>query len=129
MYNDQAMLAKSEWNQPDKLVTDEEFVAADLGYSTTDWINVLTPFSKKDLDKNPEYKEWNKDLNSDRTIIENTFSELKSRFQIFENPWRRDRHLFPIALRVCLKLLNRYWRLPGNMPPGLRRHSKSIYIR
>lgn len=129
LYNDQAMLKKSKWNQPDKLVGDDEFIAADSGYCTTEWINVLTPFSKKELEENPEFKEFNKAINSDRSIIENTFAELKAHFRIFDQPWRRDRHLFPLALRVCLKLLNRYWRLPGNMPPGLRRHCNNIYIR
>ena len=122
LYNDQAMLKKSKWNQPDMLVTNDEFIGADSGYWCTEHINVLKPFNEHALKQNPELKMWNETLNSDRSLIENTFSELKAHFRMLEAPWRRNEHLFPLALRVCLKLLNRNSRLPRNSPPGLRRN-------
>lgn len=127
MYNDQAMLAKSKWNQPGKLTDDHQYVGGDSGYTSTEHLNVVHPFPKKDLDENPEFRLWNKQYNYDRGLIEHNFGTVQEKFFIFHYPWRRDRHLFPLALRVCLKLLNRYWMLPGNLPPGLRRKYNKKY--
>ena len=121
MYNDQAMLQKSEWNKPGVLTNDDEYVGADLGYVSTQHINVLTPYNKEELRQYPDGKGWNKIFNKDRGLIERTFGVFEETMRIFDSPWRRHRHLFPLALRVSMKLMNRYWRLPGNMPPGLAR--------
>ena len=121
LYNDQAMLSKSKWNRPNKLTNDDEYVGADLGYASTQYINVMKPFSNKDLKEIPDLKLWNKFFNADRSLIERNLAVIRSVFRIFDAPWRRNKHLFPLALRVCLKLLNKYWRLPQNLPPGLKR--------
>ena len=121
MYNDQGMLQKSKWNQPGKLTDDHQYVGGDSGYYSTEHINVARPFTKDEMKKNPDLKWWNKAFNYDRGLIEHNFGDVHETFFIFDYPWRRDRHLFPLTLRVCLKLLNRYWSLDGNLPPGLRR--------
>ena len=114
------MLENSDWNAPGALVVDGEFVGADEGYYYTRNVAIVKPISKEKLEAHPECKEWNKAFNLDRGLIERTFGILKSRFKIFDLPWKRHKELFPIALRVSLKLLNRYWRLDGNMSPGLK---------
>lgn len=121
LYNDQAMLHNSKWNAPDKLTKHNEYVGADSIYASTEYISVMKPFDKKILIQHPEYKSWNKTINQDRSLVERNFAIFKETFRIFDQPWRRHRHLFSIALRVCLKLMNKYWRLPQNMPPGLKR--------
>lgn len=126
LYSDQGMLSKSKWNEPNKLTGDDEYVGADLGYASTDHINVMKPFTEKALKENPEFKTWNKAFNADRSLIERNFAILQEVFRIFDKPWRRNKHLFPITLRVCMKLLNRYWRLPQNLPPGLRKKQQII---
>ena len=114
------MLKRSVWNQPDVLVSEGEFVGADEGYHDTAHIDVIKPFSKAELVAEPALKVWNKDFNRDRQMIERSFGILKQRFAIFEMPWKRNTDSFPVALRVCLKLLNRYWRVSGT-PPGLKK--------
>ena len=121
LQNDQGMLIKSVWNDPGVLTNEGEWVGADDGYSNTANINIVKPFTKDELDEDPELKPWNKVFNRDRGLIERTFAILKGRFAIFDMPWKRAIDLFPLALRVCMKLLNRYWRLNGNVPPGLKR--------
>ena len=121
LQNDQGMLTKSVWNNPGVLTNEGERVGADDGYSDTAHTNILKPFKKEELDADPELKPWNKVFNRDRGLIERTFAILKGRFAIFDMPWKRDIALFPLALRVCMKLLNRYWRMDGNVPPGLKR--------
>ena len=121
LFNDQAMLLNSDWNQPDKLTRDNEYVAADKGYASTEWINVMKPFSQKDLVAIPSLKLWSQYFNEDRGLIERNFAAVKGIFRIFDSPWRRNMHLFPLALTVALKLLNHYWSLPENMSPGMRR--------
>ena len=118
------MLKKSAWNKPGVLTSESEYIGADKGYTTTQYINVLKPFSEPELKTNPEFGTWNKAFNKDRGLIERMFAILKGRFGIFAAPWKRHKQLFPLALRVSLKLLNFYWRLPGNTPPGLTRQKK-----
>ena len=115
------MLTKSVWNNPGVLTNEGEWVGADDGYSDTAHINIVKPFKKEECDLDPELKPWNKVFNRDRGLIERTFAILKERFAIFDMPWKREIGLFPLALRVCMKLLNRYWRLEGNVPPGMKR--------
>ena len=112
LYNDQAMLKNSDWNRPNKLTQQNEYIGGDKGYASTDWINVMKPFSKKDLADMPNLRLWNQVFNNDRQKIECNFAAVKGIFRIFDNPWRRNRHLFPLALKVALKLLNHYWSLP-----------------
>ena len=127
LHSDQGMLNKSAWNSRPGILTDEgEWVGADEGYSDAVYINIVSPFKKEELDEEPELKPWNKVFNRDRGLIERTFAILKGRFAIFDMPWKRDIDLFPVALRVCLKLLNRYWRLNENVPPGLQRKIDQI---
>ena len=121
LYSDQGMLNKSKWNDaPGKLTEGDEYVGADLGYSSTNHINVMKPLGKKTIRLYPFCAEWNKVFNGDRSLIERNFADLQQKFKILAIPWRREKHLFPLALRVCLKLLNRYWSLPGNLPPALK---------
>ena len=120
--SDQSMLKNSFWNNPDVLTKAGEYVGADLGYSPTEHINVLTPFREIDALKNAVHGNWNKDFNSDRELVEREFGFIKNSFKIFDKPWRRKRELFSLALRVTLKLVNRYWRLNGG-PFGLHRQS------
>ena len=114
------MLTRSYWNNPDVLTADGEYVGADLGYSSTKHINVMTPFGETDSLSNPTLAAWNKQFNSDRELVEREFAFIKNSLKIFDRPWRRKRDLFPLALRVALKLANRYWRL-NNGPFGLSR--------
>ena len=118
--SDQSMLNNSFWNNPNVLTKRGELVGADLGYATTDHINVLTPFKESESVGNQAYKNWNKDFNADRELVEREFGFIKNSFKIFDKPWRRKRELFPLALRVTLKLANRYWRL-NEGPLGLYR--------
>ena len=115
------MLINSTWNQKDALVTEDEYVGGDAGYWDTEFINVVKPISKSDLDQNPQLKDFNSRFNYERGLIEHTFAFLKQKFRIFDQPWRRHKELFPVALRVCLKLCNKYWRLDGNHPLGYER--------
>lgn len=127
LYSDQGMLNKSKWNEaPRKLTDDDEFVGADLEYASTNHIKVMKPLDKKTLRMYPLCSQWNKAFNADRSLIERNFADLQQKFKILAVPWRRDKHLFPLALRVCLKLLNRYWSLPGNLPPGLRAKMNAV---
>ena len=127
LYSDQGMLNKSKWNdEAGKLTENDEYVAADLGYSSTYHINVMKPLGLKTLRLYPFCREWNKVFNGDRSLIERNFADLQQKFKILAVPWRRDKHLFPLALRVCLKLMNRFWDLPGNLPPGLKSKQNSL---
>ena len=120
--NDQGMLRDSAWNSgPDILTSDGQRIGCDEGYWSTQYINVTKPYSKEHLDAHPEHKPWNKAFNIDRSLIERMFGILKCTFRIFDQPWRRHKDVFPLALSVSLKLLNKYWRLPQNCPPGLKR--------
>ena len=96
-------------------------VGADEDYSNTAHVNVVKPFCKDELEVSPELKPWNEIFDLDRGLNERTFAILKGRFVIFDMPWKRDVDSFPVALRVCIKLLNRYWRLNENVTPGLKR--------
>ena len=118
--NDQSMLRNSYWNNPDVLTKAGELVGADLGYAPTEHVNVLTPFKEIDTLRNEVYARWNKEFNSDRELVEREFGFIKNSFKIFDKPWRRKREIFPLALRVTLKLANRHWRLNGG-PFGLSR--------
>lgn len=120
------MLQRSVWNQPDVLVSEGQYVGTDDGYHDTDHINVMKPFKKAELDSEPALKIWNKDFNRDRQMIERSFGIVKNRFTIFDMPWKRDIDIFPVALRVCLKLLNRYWRVSGTPPPGMKKKLKQM---
>ena len=122
--SDQSMLKDSYWNNPDVLTKNNEYVGADLGYKSTKYINVLYPFGELESLKNRQYGSWNKLFNADRELIEREFGFIKNSFKIFDKPWRRKRELFPLALRVTLKLVNRYWRLNGD-PLGLHRQKSS----
>ena len=119
LYNDQKMLILSDWNRPDALTEDNEYVGCDKGYWPTEHINVLRPFSTQETENDAEYAKWNKIFNRDRNLIERTFGIFQSTFRIFDMPWRRHKHLFGVALRVCMKLMNRWWMLDSNRPPGL----------
>lgn len=120
------MLENSDWNKPGVLTVDGEFVGADEGYCYTRNVAIVKPISKDKLEAHPECKEWNKAFNIDRGLVERTFAILKRRFKIFDLSWTRHRALFPLALRVSLKLLNRFWRLDGQMSPGLKRQYARI---
>lgn len=119
--NDQSMLDDSSWNVPNGLVADHEYVGADLGYTDTQHIQIAKPYNNEELETDPSLQGWNEQFNMERGLIERTFALLKGKFRIFDLPWRMHRDLFPVALRVALKLLNRWWRLDSNAPPGQRR--------
>lgn len=114
------MLANSCWNNPGVLTADGEFVGADLGYESTDHINVYSPFKDSETANNKTLADWNKIFNSDRELVEREFGFIKNSLKIFDRPWRRKRDMFALALRVALKLVNRYWRL-NEGPLGLIR--------
>ncbi len=118
--NDQSMLNSSYWNNPDILTANDEYIGADLGYTSTEHINVVSPFSEYESTVNPTFAKWNKEFNADRELVEREFGFIKNSMKIFDRPWRRKRELFPVALRVALKLANRYWRL-NQGPFGLER--------
>ena len=118
--SDQSMLANSYWNNPGVLTAAGEYVGADLGYTSTDHINVYSPFSESETLANKTYAAWNKTFNSDRELVEREFGFIKNSLKIFDRPWRRKRDMFALALRVALKLINRYWRL-NRGPLGLAR--------
>ena len=121
------MLINSVWNQSPGMLTDShEYIGGDEGYWDTQYINVRKPVQQSDISKEPGLKTFNKKFNYDRGLIEHTFAILKEKFKIFEYPWTRHKDLFPLALRVCLKLLNKWWRLDGNDPPGLKRYVANI---
>ena len=103
-----------------RVTTDGEYIGADLGYSSTEHINVIAPFSEHASLTNPTLGRWNKQFNSDRELVEREFGFIKNSLKIFDRPWRRKRSVFPLALRVALKIINRYWRL-NDGPLGLAR--------
>ena len=111
--NDQKMLKESKWNKPNALINDNEYLMADGGYFPTEHLNVLTPATEKQKSENADLKIFNKTFNGQRSVIERTFGQLECKFSILAFPWRRKLELFPVCLRVCLKLMNRYWRLNG----------------
>ena len=113
--NDQKMLQNSHWNQKDALVTEKQSINADGGYTSTKHINVNKPATQAEIKKNPQLKEFNTKFNSDRSQIERAFGIMKNHFAILRNPWRRKKELFPLCLRVCMKLMNRYWSLYGTL--------------
>ena len=115
LVSDQSMLKNSYWNNPGELTTDDEYIGADLGYKSTEHINVMSPYEELQSLTNPEWARWNKLFNADRELVEREFGFIKNSFKIFDKPWRRKRELFPLALRVTLKLANRYWRLQRGM--------------
>ena len=119
--NDQKMLKESEWNSKDKLTAQEESMMGDGGYWSAQYINVSKPFSEAEIKNNEYLTYFNKIFNGERAIIERAFAFLKEKCSIFDRPWKRKKHLLPIALRVSLKLCNRYWRRDRNMPLGLKR--------
>ncbi len=119
------MLIRSSLNKPNVLTGGyKEIVGGDIGYTTTDHINIFKPYPKEVTDVDPVKKAWNKTFNNDRGLIERTFNMLKAKFRIFDQPWRMNPNLFSLALRVCLKLLNKFWRLPGNNALGWKRIQK-----
>ena len=121
--DDQNMLKNSVWNQkPGAIVEETEKIAGDAGYWSTQNVNVVKPISQADVETDPGFKAFNKKFNYDRGLIEHSFAILKGKFKIFDLPWTRHKDLFPLALRVCLKLLNKWWRVDGNDPPGLQRY-------
>ena len=125
--NDQGMLTNSVWNKAPGILTKvRESVGGDEGYWETKFISVTKPVNKTDLEADPGRKYFNKKFNYDRGLIEHTFAILKEKFRIFDLPWLRHRNLFPLALRVCLKLMNKWWRLDENNPPGLKRRIAQI---
>ena len=111
--NDQKMLKESKWNKPNVLINDNEYLMADGGYFPTQHLNVLTPATEKQKSENNDLRMFNKTFNAERSEIERTFGQLQCKFSILAFPWRRKLELFPVCLRVCLKLMNRYWRLYG----------------
>lgn len=113
--NDQSMLQTSPWNTADGLVAADEGLAADGGYASTEHIAVVTPASKTELLKDPPLVEFNEYFNADRGKIECAIGAIKRECKILMYPWRRRVELFPLCLRVCLKLMNRYWRLYGSL--------------
>ena len=118
--SDQSMLKKSYWNNPGVLTADDEYVGADLGYKSTEHINVLSPFDETESETNKQSSFWNKLFNKDRELVEREFGFIKNSFKIFDEPWRRKRYLFSLALRVTLKLVNGYWRM-NDGPLGIHR--------
>lgn len=123
---DQKMLINSVWNQPDALVSGNESVGADGGYHCTDYIKITKPFPAPIASSSEYARIFNKSFNAERALIERTFAFLKRKFQIFAQPWRRNKFLFPVALRVALKLCNRFWMEIENMPLGLQRQYDKI---
>ena len=120
LHNDQSMLTGSSWNNAGVLTSAGEYIGADLGYSSTEHINVVAPFSEYESVMNPTLGKWNKEFNADRELVEREFGFIKNSLKIFDRPWRRKRSLFPLALRVGLKIINRYWRM-NEGPLGLAR--------
>lgn len=118
--NDQKMLIDSDWNEQDALVSGQEAVAADGGYWTTEHIKITKPFTVAETATDPTLQAFNELFNAERSLIERNFGFLKEKCAIFDVPWKRDKQLLPIALRVGLKLCNRYWRRADNLPPGLQ---------
>lgn len=122
MYNDQGIVNKSMWNREGVLTEgDDEFVLGDLGFSTTEHINVLQPANARELLERPDLKYLNDALNGDRSQLERNFGVFQNTYRIFDQPWRRHPQLFPITLQVCMKLQNRLWRQPDRMVPNMMR--------
>ena len=113
--NDQGMLLNSKWNVPNGLVLDYEGVEADLGYATTENITIIKPATQKEIAKQPELMEFNLELNQDRQDIERGLGALQQQCAILTQPWRRSFGTLPMCINVCLKLMNRYWRLNGSL--------------
>ena len=55
---------------------------------------------------NPMLKEYNRVLNSERSLIERRFGVLKNTFRIILKPFLFSKKLFPVVFRVCCKLHN-----------------------
>ena len=126
--NDQKKLKNSVWNKPGVLTTGDECIGADGGYFPTQHINVSKPFTATELLSGGDtLADWNKTFNADREVIERSFGFLKKKFHIFAQPWRRNKLLFPVALRVALKLCNRFWRECENMPLGLKKQYNALH--
>ncbi len=114
LYNDQAMLHASHWNQHNTLnlgPTDQ--IGADGGYFSTDNLTVVTPANVRQLRQHPHWREFNTRFNAKRVWIEQRFGALKGKYNIFMDPWRRAPELFPEVLECVLKLLNFRWELDG----------------
>ena len=55
LVSDQSMLHNSYWNNAGVLTADGEYVGADLGYKSTECINVLAPFPEAESLRNRTY--------------------------------------------------------------------------
>ena len=118
---DQGMLTESVWNESNVLTSEGENVGADGGYYSTQYINISKPFTVPELAAEPYLKAFNEVFNAERSAIERAFAFLKYKCQIFARPWKRQKWLLPIAVRVCLKLCNQYWRSEQHLPMGLQK--------
>ena len=113
--NDQSMVADSPWNQSEsKLQSDGQSWGADGGYSCTDNLVIVTPATATDIINDPELCIFNQEFNHYRKNIEREFAQLKNRFEILFKPFDKDLKHFGKILGLCLKMMNRYWRLNGH---------------
>ena len=119
--NDQGFMMRSHWNTPNGLVGPNEWVLADGGYFSTQHINVARPFRTARAANDQDLMEWNVEQARDRNLIECTFGVFKQRMKIFDKPWFHEKALFPLAFRVALKLMNRFWRRSEDGPLGAMR--------
>ena len=124
--NDQRMLIDSDWNHPNALVTGQEAVGADGGYFTTAHVNITKPFTVAETQADPILKAFNSMFNAERSLIERNFAFLKEKCALFDRPWKMEKELLPISLRVALKLCNKYWRSAGRLPPGLQKMKEML---
>ena len=75
------MLNNSYWNNAGVLTDEGEYVGADLGYCSTEHINVFAPFKEAESQTCAEYASWNKIFNSDRELVEREFGFIKNTFK------------------------------------------------
>ena len=112
--NDQSMIADSAWNLPDaELQSDGQSWGADGGYYVTDNLVIVTPANNTDIINNPELCKFNEYFNYYRKKIEREFAQIKNRFKILNQPFSKDLRKFGKVLSLCLKMMNRWWRLNG----------------
>ena len=87
-----------------------EFLVADGGYRLTD--SMMTPYNESDVALRPvagkfALKACNTITSSKRTVVENTFGRLKSRFGLLGSVmWFRDMTMYGVVPKACALVYN-----------------------
>jgi transposase len=85
-------------------------ISADSGYQGIAKLHEKSSLPKKKSKKNPlsdEDKKRNKEISSERVLIENVFGELK-RFRIIAEKYRNRRKRFGIRFTIIASIFNKH---------------------